>query len=106
KTGRSILVCEPSCASALQFDLPDLMDDENLVKDLPSHISTVADYLIMKIQSGWTSSATLRQSRIYLHGHCHEKALYGTQSIREIIEISGGTVEVIDSGCCGMAGAF
>src|SRR5690606_4119025 len=50
KTGRPILVCEPSCASALQFDLPDLMDDENLVKDIPSHISTVADYLIRKIK--------------------------------------------------------
>lgn len=105
KTGRPILVCEPSCASALQFDLPDLMDDENLVKDIPSHISTVADYLIRKIKSGWTLP-TLKPSRIYLHGHCHEKALYGIQSIREIIEMVGGRVKVIDSGCCGMAGAF
>lgn len=32
--GLSIVVCEPSCASALNDDLPDLIDDEALALQL------------------------------------------------------------------------
>jgi Fe-S oxidoreductase len=45
--------------------------------------------------------------RALVHGHCHQKA-FGTmtamqQALALIPELE---VEVIDSGCCGMAGAF
>lgn len=101
----TILVCEPSCASALQFDLPDLIDDPSLCHDLQTRIKTVAGYLAEKL-SDISTVPTLQTKDIVLHGHCHEKALYDMESIRRIVEKSGGTLQVIDSGCCGMAGAF
>ena len=106
ESGKPILVLEPSCASALQYDLPDLIDDENLANEIPLHIYTVADYLDQKIQSGWQIPVPVKHEKIYLHGHCHEKALYGIDSIKRIIQSAGGTVQTIDSGCCGMAGSF
>ena len=44
---------------------------------------------------------------ILLHGHCHQKALVGTVPSRKILSLPPNyTVEEVDSGCCGMAGAF
>jgi Fe-S oxidoreductase len=41
-----------------------------------------------------------------LHGHCHHKALVGNESTVAALAAAGYTVEVIPSGCCGMAGDF
>ncbi|NJN84422.1 MAG: hypothetical protein HC802_20525 [Caldilineaceae bacterium] len=41
-----------------------------------------------------------------LHGHCHHKALVGNESTVAALRTAGYTVEVIASGCCGMAGEF
>jgi len=43
----------------------------------------------------------------YLHGHCHQKAL-GTmpQVVAALQLVPGLSVRLIDSSCCGMAGAF
>lgn len=52
--------------------------------------------------------------RVLLHGHCYQKAQppaddgypTGVAATRAMLEASGYAVQVIDSGCCGMAGAF
>ncbi|MCQ2341168.1 MAG: hypothetical protein MJZ48_01750, partial [Paludibacteraceae bacterium] len=43
---------------------------------------------------------------IYLHGHCHQKALVGVEKTAECLRLTGAEVKVIPSGCCGMAGSF
>jgi FAD/FMN-containing dehydrogenase/Fe-S oxidoreductase len=43
---------------------------------------------------------------VLLHGHCHQKALVGVSDTVSVLKLAGFTVEVVDSGCCGMAGAF
>lgn len=45
--------------------------------------------------------------RILLHGHCHQKALWGTQdTLRLLRSIPNAAVSEIPSGCCGVAGSF
>ena len=44
--------------------------------------------------------------RILLHGHCHQKALVGTDTSKHTLSLTCPTVEEVDSGCCGMAGSF
>ena len=45
--------------------------------------------------------------RIVFHGHCHQKALAGTQATVALLErIPGAEVVELDAGCCGMAGSF
>jgi Fe-S oxidoreductase len=47
------------------------------------------------------------QRECVLHGHCHQKALLGSggsaSALRLIPQLQ---VDVLDAGCCGMAGAF
>jgi Fe-S oxidoreductase len=45
--------------------------------------------------------------KILFHGHCHQKSLVGTASSLKVLGLPPGfEVELIDSGCCGMAGSF
>jgi FAD/FMN-containing dehydrogenase/Fe-S oxidoreductase len=44
--------------------------------------------------------------RALLHGHCHHKATGGIESEQNLLEAMGLEVEVLDSGCCGMAGSW
>jgi Fe-S oxidoreductase len=51
---------------------------------------------------------------VYLHGHCYQKSQppaadgfpVGTQATRRLLQEVGYQVELMDTGCCGMAGAF
>ena len=42
-----------------------------------------------------------------IHGHCHAKAVIDVSIMGKLAErLPGNEVQVLDSGCCGMAGAF
>ena len=41
-----------------------------------------------------------------MHGHCHQKALIKMGSVEKILAKMGVDFEMLDSGCCGMAGGF
>src|SRR5204863_8402570 len=40
------------------------------------------------------------------HGHCHHKAIMKIDADNELLQKLGLDFEVLDSGCCGMAGTF
>ena len=44
--------------------------------------------------------------RVVLHGHCHHKAVFNMKAERALLMQTGAEVEMLDSGCCGMAGPF
>jgi LPXTG-motif cell wall-anchored protein len=41
-----------------------------------------------------------------VHGHCHHKALWSMSPEEELLQSAGLQPEVLDSGCCGLAGSF
>src|SRR5262249_38711899 len=41
-----------------------------------------------------------------VHGHCHHKALLHFEKETALLKDTGLSCTVLDSGCCGMAGAF
>jgi Fe-S oxidoreductase len=43
---------------------------------------------------------------VLLHGHCHQKALIGLNAEVELLRSLGVDIEMLDAGCCGMAGSF
>ena len=109
KKGWPVVVCEPSCASALVDDLADLVEDEELSKRLKEQVFMIDQFLYKELEAGrinpYDFQSPLRQ--VTLHGHCHQKALFGTQGMKSILnQINGLEVEELDSGCCGMAGSF
>ena len=42
--------------------------------------------------------------RVFMHGHCHQKALWGTKADLTLLE--GMDISAPDTGCCGMSGSF
>ena len=41
-----------------------------------------------------------------MHGHCHHKAIATIEDEEELLKRTGAHVDLLDSGCCGMAGSF
>ena len=106
--GLEIVVCEPGCASALTDDLPDLIDDEALGKRIAENVVMIDTFLAREIREGrCTCSFTSPFDQVLIHGHCHQKSLYGTTSMKEVLDqVPGISTTELDSGCCGMAGSF
>lgn len=103
-----VVVCEPSCASALVDDLPDLIDDTDLAERVRNGVTTIDLFLSRALAAGDVSPpGRAAGERILIHGHCHQKALFGVEGMRALFEaVPGVRVEVLDAGCCGMAGSF
>ncbi|QQE13497.1 FAD-binding oxidoreductase [Planctomycetota bacterium] len=105
KTGMGvapILCLEPSCASSLIDDLPDLMDDSELGQRVAARVKMIDVFLQeegVKLES--------KVGDILLHGHCHQKAMFGTDAIEGMYEeMDDACCEEAGAGCCGMAGSF
>ena len=106
--GLKIVVCEPGCCSSLTDDLPDLIEDEQLGQRIKSNVMMIDEFLARELRDGnldceFTSPFT----KILIHGHCHQKSLFGTTAMKNLLDrVPGISVSEIDSGCCGMAGSF
>jgi len=102
-----ILICEPSCATSFHIDLPDLLDDEDLANAIKDGVHMIDVFLNQQIESGALKGVfQAKQSKIKVHGHCHQKAVYGLQAIDTLYRNGTGEHEILDTGCCGMAGSF
>src|SRR5258706_7883047 len=105
--GLTILVCEPSCASALSDDLTDLMEDEALADRLKKQVMMIDTFLAKEMERGNLNRVFESMAGdILIHGHCHQKALYGTNDMKALLSKKSQAIGEIPSGCCGMAGSF
>ncbi len=107
KQGMKIVVCEPSCTSALIDDLPDLIEDINLSNALKSNVMAIDVFLADALACGQLKGKFVAKAdHILLHGHCHQKASFGTNGMKDIYQTGTAKCNEPDSGCCGMAGSF
>lgn len=102
-----LVAVEPSCASALTDDLPDLIEDITLGKSIRQGVKMI-DVFLAEEQAAGRLEVELEpvSEETLLHGHCHQKALYGTKAMKSLLNGKGEKVKEIPSGCCGMAGSF
>lgn len=109
-----ILVCEPSCASALKDDLPELMNDVELANRVASRVQMFDHFLEQELAANNCILPWKKQSKesgdvqtFLVHSHCHQKTLDGGRwTHRLLARISGAQVQDTEAGCCGMAGSF
>jgi len=107
RQGLPILCLEPSCASALADDLPDLLDDAELGRRVAACVTMIDVFLDREVSAGRLAPLAATASKFLLHGHCHQKAEFGTAAIRgHFARLPDVACEEVDSGCCGMAGSF
>lgn len=103
-----VVVCEPSCTTALIDDLPDLIEDNALAEILKNNVLAIDVFLADALATGQLKGKFIAKSAdILLHGHCHQKASFGTGGMQSIYKsIPTASCSELDSGCCGMAGSF
>jgi Fe-S oxidoreductase len=106
--GLKIVGCEPSCVSAIKEDYPDFVRDHEKAKTVAESFLLIEDFVLQHLeQKGLPANRQNFNAAILYHGHCHHKALFGTSNSKAALtKMTNCTVQEIDSGCCGMAGAF
>ncbi|MGZ3923750.1 MAG: (Fe-S)-binding protein, partial [Flavisolibacter sp.] len=102
---------EPSAILTFRDEYPDLADDDQFeaAKQLSKHAWIIDEFIASEIEKGNISKdAFTKESRkVKLHGHCQQKALSSVApSVKALSIPENFSVEVIPSGCCGMAGSF
>lgn len=107
---RAVLVAEPSCLSSFKDDwlLLDLKSSMDLRQKLAAKSYLIEEF----VDKAWDAHPVRPAFKpvttpLLLHGHCHQKALWGDGTSAGLLRrLAGDKVTVIPSGCCGMAGAF
>jgi FAD/FMN-containing dehydrogenase/Fe-S oxidoreductase len=94
---------EPSCILTMRDDYRKLLPDDERVEKLEG-ATRLFEEALLELDA---EPPLAEGSAVLLHGHCHQKALVGTGPTERTLALAPGTdVEVVDSGCCGMAGLF
>lgn len=110
-TSTPIIGIEPSAILTLRDEYPELVPFELLAqaKQIAKNTFLFEEWFANEIDKGNIQPHQFisQQSEVYIHGHCHQKALSSTTYIkRSLSVISNYHVHEIASGCCGMAGSF
>ena len=105
--GYPIVGFEPSCVSMFTDEYGDLIDDPR-VRAVAENIYTFEAFVQTFSERGeFPVPFTDLKKDILLHGHCHQKALWGMGPSEAALGLPEGfSVTPIQSGCCGMAGSF
>jgi len=102
---------EPSAILTFRDEYPDLAYDQNLAaaKALAKNAFLIDEFIANEITKGniQKEAFTKNAKLIKLHGHCQQKAIASVAPTQAILSFPENyKVEVIASGCCGMAGSF
>lgn len=100
---------EPSAILTFRDEYIRLADDKTSAENIAKNTFTFEEFLAKEIEKKQIdiSLFTSAKKDIKIHGHCHQKALSGTHSSFQVLNIPKNySVTIINSGCCGMAGSF
>ncbi len=103
--GVPVVGLEPSCTAALKADGPELLPDEPLAAALATGVRTFAEVLAEHADELRAAAVGPRQKAL-VQVHCHQHAELGTEADGIAMAALGIDAEVLDSGCCGLAGNF
>ncbi len=104
RAGIPIVGLEPSCILTIR-------DEHQYLSDHPDRQAvafntyTFEEFAALHADE-WADLFEPDSAPCLLHGHCHQKALVGTKPAHRALGLAHQGVEEVDSGCCGMAGAF
>jgi FAD/FMN-containing dehydrogenase/Fe-S oxidoreductase len=103
EAGTPIVVLEPSCATVFRDELLNLLPHDPRAKKMADQTLLLSEFLV-KYAPEYKAPAIDR--KIVVHGHCHHRATMSMKDEMTVLASSGAEVELLDSGCCGMAGPF
>jgi len=100
--GVPVVGLEPSCVSAFRDELPALFPGDPRAGSLADRAMTLGELLA---RAGY-QPAHHAPAHVLWHRHCHAAAVLEPEHELALLRAAGHRVDELDSGCCGMAGAF
>ena len=102
--GAYVVGLEPSCILTFRDELPALFPGDARASALRDR-ALLLDEFLAREAPGFAPSGI--RARAILHGHCHQKAIAGLDAETTLLSRAQGLdLQVLDAGCCGMAGPF
>jgi FAD/FMN-containing dehydrogenase/Fe-S oxidoreductase len=98
-----IVGLEPSCVSVFRDEMTNLLPHDRDAQRLKKQTYLFSEFLT---QHAHLEGLPRLGRKATVHGHCHEKALFGMESEMEMLRRLGVDAHLLDTGCCGMAGSF
>lgn len=98
------VMLEPSCASVFADELLNFFPGDERAIRLSRQTTMLGEFLA-QTDCAW-HSPVMQGRRIIVHGHCHQKSLMTMEHDMHLLQSTSASVELLDSGCCGMAGPF
>ena len=107
EAGRPIIGLEPSCLLTLRDEIPALLPGDR-TRRLADNALMFEEYLARESDAGQLDLKLGSPGpKVMLHGHCHQKAMNVVPAIQKALGLLPDTqVDLVESSCCGMAGAF
>ncbi len=93
---------EPSCVTVFRDELTNLIHGNEGAKRLQQQTYTLSEFLERRANY---RPPQLKRCAV-IHGHCHHKSTLKFDDEETVLKKMGLDYEILDSGCCGMAGAF
>jgi Fe-S oxidoreductase len=103
QAGVPFVVLEPSCCAVFRDELTNLFPNHQNARRLRAQTFLLSE-LLQQRASDFQPGRLERKALV--HGHCHHKTIMGLSDEEALLQRLGLTIEVPESGCCGMAGAF
>ena len=101
RAGIPVVGLEPSCVASFRDELGNLFPHDDDAARLADQTVLLSEFLErQRFEPPQLPVHTL------VHGHCHHKTVLGMDAELALLKRMGVDTEVIDSGCCGMAGSF
>jgi FAD/FMN-containing dehydrogenase/Fe-S oxidoreductase len=107
RSGRPVIGLEPSCLLTLRDEFKALLPSDE-AEALAKNALLFEEFIVRESDAG-RMALPLRPGakRAHVHGHCHQKAAGAMGAMNKALALLPRLeAEVIDSSCCGMAGAF
>jgi FAD/FMN-containing dehydrogenase/Fe-S oxidoreductase len=106
--GVAVVGLEPSCLLTLRDEFQSMFPGEQTNR-LAANAFLVEEFLVREKRAGrlQLSLKPVAAEQALLHGHCHQKAFGVMSDVEEVMSwIPELKTSLIESSCCGMAGAF
>ncbi|MNK47708.1 Anaerobic glycerol-3-phosphate dehydrogenase subunit C [compost metagenome] len=101
--GIPIVGLEPSCVAVFRDELTNLYPEREVARKLSRQVMMLSEFLEREAKD---VPLPKLDRKAVVHGHCHHKAIMTLDAETAVLERLGLDYEVLDSGCCGMAGSF
>jgi len=102
-TGVPVVVLEPSCAAVFRDEIREILPASERAKRLSRQTFTLGEFLADRVDP---HALPRLHRRAIVHGHCHQKAIMKMDADVRVLNAMELDYELLDSGCCGMAGSF